>query len=694
MRINLLHNKTVLDTVSDKFIESFNKNLTPKLEAAYPEAEEILLYEDYLSDSLVSGGIFYCPLTVVTGEQLARVFVSWSVNAKDFRDSVPYSYVGDALLDFEIPETVPHGFAERLFDRPLRSVKPSISFTVEANGAPTKTFLSGKYSQSFVDIMAQSISAEIEKEFSIYDTENSSLELRLVFSPTSFMEHVVDNVTYRRILISAKACSPRDLWIKWTRLDGAGNYTVSDHVSEGTILFEIADDVPEKVREREYRYLVNTASPASYKNAMSRKNFVEWRELLKRVIKRGEVSVCEPQDKTPSDIDAPSAVVSAVTETVTESAFPFGADVALSLKDVLENVDSEGEEADEDINPDITELLRGILEIQRDDAEESDEEIVSADVTDVQEEIDTLPPFDIDGELEAESEESVELSEEEPYESEQPDEEYLETLREQEQLDMPSENEESTAPFDIIEAFEYDKARDEEFESLKRDLENLKAENGRLAELVRQKEAEEVRLRALIEKQQSLEDERRREAEILRSELEAKKRSEEREKDRIAEAAKMAIEEQKRLQEDKEVEQNLRLEDERKMLLAKQVIEEKEAAYQKEEPQHEATKPAFEPSYTPPAAVPTVRYVSKTADIMFRYPVDPNVTKRIQEIIISAVKYFEKEDVYMKIKASIPEPKMVRLNFVKIPENESALLNDIIRVLGHSKLGIVKVLLD
>jgi len=48
----------------------------------------------------------------------------------------------------------------------------------------------------------------------------------------------------------------------------------------------------------------------------------------------------------------------------------------------------------------------------------------------------------------------------------------------------------------------------------------------------------------------------------------------------------------------------------------------------------------------------------------------------------------------MKIKATIPDPYMVRLEFVKIPENESALLADIIRVLGHSKIGIVKVLLN
>ena len=89
-----------------------------------------------------------------------------------------------------------------------------------------------------------------------------------------------------------------------------------------------------------------------------------------------------------------------------------------------------------------------------------------------------------------------------------------------------------------------------------------------------------------------------------------------------------------------------------------------------------------------------MRYVSKVADISFRHPVDPNITKRIQDIIVTTVKYFGKENVYMKIKATIPDSFMVRLEFVKIPENESELLADIIRVLGHSKLGITKVLLD
>ena len=70
-----------------------------------------------------------------------------------------------------------------------------------------------------------------------------------------------------------------------------------------------------------------------------------------------------------------------------------------------------------------------------------------------------------------------------------------------------------------------------------------------------------------------------------------------------------------------------------------------------------------------------VRYVTKVADISFRHPVDPNITKRIQDIIVTTVKYMGKENVYMKIKASIPDNYMVRLEFVKIPENESELLS-------------------
>ena len=86
--------------------------------------------------------------------------------------------------------------------------------------------------------------------------------------------------------------------------------------------------------------------------------------------------------------------------------------------------------------------------------------------------------------------------------------------------------------------------------------------------------------------------------------------------------------------------------------------------------------------------------VSKNARLLFRAPIDPNVTKRIHEIILTTIKYFHKENVYIKIKATVPDATTVNLHFEKIPEEETELLINIIKVLGKSGLGITKVILE
>ena len=171
--------------------------------------------------------------------------------------------------------------------------------------------------------------------------------------------------------------------------------------------------------------------------------------------------------------------------------------------------------------------------------------------------------------------------------------------------------------------------------------------------------------------------------------LYAAKRREERVRDRLAEAARLAVAE--RREEDKPV-YNEEAPKEEPVAKAPEVI----ASVEEDEPQApEASVAEIAPQIDEKTEISTpVRYVSKVADISFRHPVDPNITKRIHDIIVTTVKYFGKENVYMKIKATIPDSFMVRLEFVKIPDNESELLADIIRVLGHSKLGITKVLLD
>jgi len=104
-------------------------------------------------------------------------------------------------------------------------------------------------------------------------------------------------VTYRRLLITAKGCTPRDFWVKWTRLDSSVAYSVNDNVGANDIKFEIGEDVLHKIREKEYRFLVG-GNADRYRVAMGRKNVTEWRELIKRAIKRGEL------EKTTSELES------------------------------------------------------------------------------------------------------------------------------------------------------------------------------------------------------------------------------------------------------------------------------------------------------------------------------------------------------------------------------------------------------
>ncbi len=681
MRINLLYNKIVADTASEGFVESFNKIAFPKLEEKFFDVDEVVIYEDYLSDGLLANGNFYCPLTLVKEGQISRAFASWRCDSKRFENSIPYAYLGKELLNIEISDSAPEAIEGKLKGRVPFFAENAMKLNVSAN-APTKTFLSGKYSQSFVDVMRDNLTRALELEYNIQGVKDSSLEITLMFAPESFMEHVLDNVSYRRVLISASACAPRDLWIKWTRLDGKGTYTVSNHVKKSEIIFELCDEVPEKIREREYRYLLKTEGLSAYKAAMSRKNFTEWRELMKRVIKRGEVveledyqedivvDPCIPQEEPKlqaEPIEKEMSVAGFSSETEKEDA--FDSEISLKLQSVLESYNLESDEKEtpdeeEDINPDITELLRALISGNGEENGDTYEELSSEDE-------DELPPFDI--EETADAEEEITLAEEEELEEEELEEESEEPFYENENIPSSSVYQiNDGASEDLIE-------KENEIISLKERNEEL---SQKLAEAVNEKE----RLLELVSSYEKKIEEARRERSTLIENLDAAKRREERERERLAEAARLAV--AQRCEEDKPV-------------YSEEISEEsvaEEAPVIESEPQSEAltqeektleAKPETEPLKNEP-----VRYVSKVADISFRHPVDHNITKRIQDIIVTTVKYMGKEHVYMKIKASIPDNYMVRLEFVKIPENESELLNDIIRVLGHSRLGITKVLLD
>ena len=152
--------------------------------------------------------------------------------------------------------------------------------------ATDPSYLKGTYSQAFVGEMARQITNEIEKCMMVSGLAKSDIVLELVFAPGTYMEHPQGEYTYRRLLISENGRAVKDFWVRWCRVGEGAGFTVCDDVSAGSIRFFLGEDVPQKVREKEYRFLVQ-ADPEQYRSAMGRKNITEWREIIKRALKRG-----------------------------------------------------------------------------------------------------------------------------------------------------------------------------------------------------------------------------------------------------------------------------------------------------------------------------------------------------------------------------------------------------------------------
>lgn len=292
MIVDLIHNKIVADTISSGFERSFEKVLVPMLSTKYGDGKisAVQMYEDYISDNFKKNGYWYYPLTVALADGYVTQWVRWPVKEKEFEGGVPYSYIGSGDVGFELVDA-PSEFEEKLAGRARFCEEGLIKLRVEAIGAESIK-LSGKYSQTFVDELARQITVAIGTAMSVEGLSESTLELSLVFAPGTFMEHISENVTYRRLTLSDKSSAPRDFWIKWTRLDGAVAYSIASNVTSDTILFELGEDVAQKIREKEYRYLLSSGMD-KYHGAMGRKNVTEWREVIKRAIRRGELEKVE-----------------------------------------------------------------------------------------------------------------------------------------------------------------------------------------------------------------------------------------------------------------------------------------------------------------------------------------------------------------------------------------------------------------
>ena len=301
MKIDLLHNAIIAKCATESFKEQISAAISAHFEEKYAgEVIGVQMYEDCLGKGFYDGRVFYYPLSVKTSLGVFAEWVCWTVKRGAFSGDNPFAFSGKGAIDFIFPDFVPSEFTDKheavYFDKPCAKIKIDTP-------APDFGVLAGKYSQRFVDLLSEKIAPIVERAVSVCGIEESKIEFALVFAPETYMEHTSENVTYRRVLLCDSGSAPRDLWIKWTRLDGKCAYSMKDTPDPENILFELGEDVPQKIKEKEYRFL-SGAGKDKYHNAMGRKHITEWREVVKRALKRGELSkaeggalVCQAEDK-------------------------------------------------------------------------------------------------------------------------------------------------------------------------------------------------------------------------------------------------------------------------------------------------------------------------------------------------------------------------------------------------------------
>ncbi len=551
-----------------------------------------------------------------------------------------------------------------------------------------------KLSSEFIIEMARQLTREIERAMSVKGLAGSNVELKLAFMPETFMEHTSENVTYRRLLITDKACGTKDFWVKWTRNNGAVAFSMCDTPTEGEITFELGEDVPQKIREKEYRYLVR-ANTDKYHYAMGRKNVTEWRELIKRAVKRGDlervVSEVEIADHSADVHDALSSLLSS-----------FGVDApAPQVQESAENTE----------NLEFEEAMRKAKEAvfgQYSDEEVKDgaENDVPFDFSAVAEEDEASDEFSV---IEDEEELEDELAEEDGVDETELADELEDELEEVEEEpeeveEEPEEVEVEPAEEDGIDEAELEAVR-EELSQAKALLEELRREN---AALTAENESLKQLSKTLSEEKAKIEAEMQEEHRKLREEIEARTRAEARERERLEEAARLAVIEQRRIEEER-IERERR-EAEELRLAEEKAQREQEAARIEEERAREAERIRRETEIARGNILPEqdtqpdisdeaqreseYTYIERRVKLLFKNLIDPNMTSRIYEIIKTTVEYYKKENVSIKIKASVPDEKTVVLDFVKIPKEENELFVNIIKVLGGSNLGITKAIVE
>ena len=248
-----------------------------------------------------------------------------------------------------------------------------VKLRIEAAGELDKVL--AKYPRSFLDEMARQLTAEIEGACGVEGLADSTIELVMSFAPNTYLEHISEAVTYRRLSLMDSVSAPRDFWVKWTRLKGD-----IEVYSEDNILFELGEDVDQKIREKEYRYLLASGNE-KYHNSMGRKKVTEWREVIKRAAKRGEITKIETDfELAPETLELEERIADLLGKRAAERAEPEKAEIPFvhsdesefeaamaSLRNVVESA------AEVEAEPEIEFVQE---EMVMDEPEEIEEEIV------------------------------------------------------------------------------------------------------------------------------------------------------------------------------------------------------------------------------------------------------------------------------------------------------------------------------
>ena len=667
-----------------------------------------------------------------------------------------------------------------------------------------------KYPVSFMNEMARQLTTAIESATAVEGLASSSVELIMMFASGTYMEHISGNVTYRRLMLIDAVSAPRDFWVKWTRLEA-----VEGEYNEGNILFELGEDVEQKIREKEYRYLL-TAGKDKYHNSMGRKKVTEWREVIKRAARRGELTKLESDfELAPETLELEERIadllgrrIEARNQSKTEEipyVTPADDEFARAMEKARMVVESAAMSSEEQSLEEIAEELCEVtepeeepeetledepeveIEIMEEESLDEPESEIEIEIVELEEELveepaeetveETVPAAEIDIFADTEAEEGeidifaddegeeialddepaeelvlddvadepevevevVELAEEatddiaEEAESVEDESEFeieiVELEAEPEEAPVAEEpvpvSEPAVAETDIADRvagiraeietkirLEYEiRARikaEEEVVELRRELQKIRAESETLLAEAR-KEQERLRLEYELLLDQTTREEAMREAEetrrrmeeaALRAEIEAQLRQEASERERLAEAARMAIEEQHRLEAENARISRQREEEERIEADRLRKLEEERAIEEARQAEMERIRRENEEAQAKVRnAMPVMgdgryAYTSKTVKFLFRRSVDPNITTRIQEIIKATVDYYGKDNVYLKIRCTVPDSQTVVLEFAQIPLEEMELLGNIIKILGNSGLGIAKAIID